>query len=577
MPVTYLCVDAGSLSPKKERMAISIRFFAKQRRMMRSWFREKQKPRASFGSSHISCILNIREATIYYTMSPESSQAAKTNRTSIKRNDEWDYADALGHNSMVRRIGHRLLGCEPPYVFGISGSWGAGKTSFLHKLWAYLGGDVEWEDGKFSSLDKAGKRKEWFAEDPKEFTDRSRGRKIEMVWFNPWQHQFESSPLVALLGEIRQQFSIKHKLFNEAGKLIDVALHSTLNSMTDIAKDLKIPVPSAKTVMERGREYEAEHFSTELGSQRFRDFFEGAIKVVTQGGLLVIFIDDLDRCEGDVSYRLLEGLKLYLNAKNCIYVLGIDQQHLESSIARALSGEKETWRYRPLARDYLSKMFQSMFLMPVPRTVRDYIDLLLDRDEGAFHETLRNLFNIKVIDFTTDDWLELVEALDLNLPHNPRKLKSFIASWKTHLDMLPVSPQNKEKLDWRLTLILQYLAQFEEPLYRRVEQFPNFYNQYLLPFCQRQVTRPHPLFDGLEIPAEETTVQAEIGTATEGEPGALGSPPTVITSTSEKSDGQTLPEPRFFWISRLINEVAKGQKTIEPEVIRRHLPRITAE
>ncbi len=493
----------------------------------------------------------------------------------LKLSDEWDYADALGHYPLVRRIGHRLLACQPPYVVGICGSWGAGKTSFLHKLWAYLGGDIEVED-KVKTLDKAGLRPSWFDESEKEFKDRTRGRKLELVWFNPWQHQFESSPVVALLNEVRQHFTRKRKLFNETGKLMDVAVHSTLNSMTEIAKDLKLPLPSAKTIMDRGREYEQETFSAALGSQRFRDFFETAIEIVAgENGRLIIFVDDLDRCEGDVAYRLLEALKLYLNARNCVYVLGIDQQHLESLIARALSGESATWRYRPLARDYLSKMFQTTFLLPVPRHANSYIDQLLDRDDGNFHERLRDLFDFSVGDFTAGDWPKLVAALDVNLPHNPRKLKSFIASWKTYLDVLPSRANGEGKLDWRLTVILQYLAQFEEPLYRRIEQFPHFYNQHLLPFSKGMQSKPHPLFDGLEIPVEGAAAPVR---SIADESGALsgGTPPAPGTG-DKTDDNQPLPEPRFFWISRLINELAQDQKEIEPEAIRRHLPQAVAK
>lgn len=491
----------------------------------------------------------------------------------IKRNDEWDYADALGHYPLAVQIGHRLLSCSPPYVVGIGGSWGSGKTSFLRKLWAYLGGDVEWEDGKIENLDKADKRSDWFQESQRDFRAYAGGKKIELVWFNPWQHQFESSPLVALLSEIRQHFSVKRKLFNQVGKLTDVAIHATLNSMTEVAKDLKIPIPTAKAIMERGREYEAESFSVALGSQRFREFFESAIEFITgKNGLMIIFIDDLDRCEGEVSYRLLEALKLYLNARNCVYVLGIDQQHLESSIARALSGEKETWRYRPLARDYLSKMFQTTFLLPVPRYTKNYVDQLLDRDDGSFRDRLRLLFGLNFADFITDDWPQLVQALDLNLPHNPRKLKSFVASWKTYLDVLPPPSAGEPKLDWRLTLILQYLAQFEEPIYRRIEQFPDFYTQQLLGFCKRKLEKPHPLFDGLELPAEDATTQTAIQSA--ADPGALGEPrPIQVSQGNEKDAAQPLPEPRFFWISRLVNEVAGGLQAIEPNVIRQHLPR----
>jgi hypothetical protein len=495
----------------------------------------------------------------------------------IKHNDEPDYADALGHYPLVRRVGHRVLSCSPPYVLGVCGSWGAGKTSFLRKLWAYLGGEFEWPDGKTKSLDKAGERFDWFGETQRGYDDRRGGRNIELVWFNPWHHQFESSPLVALLNEIRHQFSLKHKLFNEAGKLTDVAIHSTLNSMTEIAKGMRIPLPSAKTVMERGREYETEHFSTALGSQRFRDFFESAIELVTKKkGLLVIFVDDLDRCEGEVSYRLLEALKLYLNARNCVYVLGIDQQHLENSIARALSGEKETWPYRPLARDYLGKMFQTMFLLPVPEGTRGYIELLLDRDDGAFHDRMRELFGFSLTgnDFARGDWLDLIRILDWNLPHNPRKQKSFVASWKTYLDVLPSPAPEEGVLDLRLTLILQYLAQFEEPIYRRIEQFPDFYNQHLLPFCQGRLSKPHRLFDGLEIPSEEPLGEAALPTTSVEESGALGIRVTDSIYLSSQTQDDTRPpaEPRFFWISRLINELARRQRTIEPQAIRRHLP-----
>lgn len=489
----------------------------------------------------------------------------------IRRNDEWDYFDALGHNPLVRQLGRRILSCHPPYVIGIGGSWGAGKTSFLRKLWAYLGGDVEWEDGNIETLDVVGAREKWFNETTQDYKDFAGGKNLELVWFNPWQHQFESSPLVALLNEIRQHFSIKRKLFDKVGKLSDVAIHATLNSLTEVAKDLKLPIPTAKTIMERGREYETEMFSGALGSQRFRQFFEYAIEQAIEkngrkDGLMVIFIDDLDRCEGEVAYRLLEALKLYLNAKNCLYVLGIDQQHLEMSIAKALSGEKDTWPYRPLARDYLAKMFQTIFPLPMPRDAKNYIHLLLDRDDGLFHQNLRRLFGLRIDDFETDDWPLLVNTLDLNLPHNPRKLKSFVASWKTYIDVLP-KPAPESLLEWKLTVILQYLAQFEEPLYRRIEQFPNFYNDHLLAFCENRPENPHSIFTGLELPNEEerSTVLKE-----SSESGALES---IVSAQSDAS--KLPPEPRFFWISRLINEMAQGPsgtKHISPDDLRRHLP-----
>ncbi|MCI0485524.1 MAG: KAP family NTPase [Blastocatellia bacterium] len=485
-------------------------------------------------------------------------------------NDEPVYEDALGHYELVRRVGHRILKCNPPYVIGVCGSWGAGKTSFLRMLWTYLGGPFELPNRESANLTDD-ERKERFEESRADFDELVGKRNLELIWFNPWQHQFESSPLVALLHEIRRHFSFKPGLFDKAGKIIDVASYATLNALAEVGKSIKIPLPSAKSIMEGEREYDAEHFSAALTSQRFRDFFEGAIRTVTEEkkgkkGLLVIFIDDLDRCEGDVAYRLLEALKLYLNADNCVYVLGLDQQHLENSIAKALSGEKETWRYRPMARDYLSKIFQTLFHLPVPRRTSEYVEKVLDSQDEDFKRRLDELFAL-----TANDWPKLVRALDENLPHNPRKIKSFITSWKLYLDSLPKIENENDRLDWRLTLILHYLAQFEEPLFRKVEEAPAFYSDHILKFCRGEFSvSPHPLFYGLERPYEMSRID-ETGNL-DDESGGLDDPGSTSGSEQKKDESKPLAEPRIFWISRLVVQLAK-ETTLMPddEFIHRHL------
>lgn len=490
-------------------------------------------------------------------------------------NDEPVYEDALDHYRHACLVGHRILACNPPYVIGVSGAWGAGKTSFLRKLWAYLGGSVEWPNGKVRSLDKT-ERLKWFGENQDKFETLKRKQQFELIWFNPWHHQFEASPLMALLHEIRQHFSLKRKFVNEAGKLTNVAIHATLNTLASFGKELKIPIPSAKGILERGREYETEHFSTALSSQLFRDFFEGAIETVAgKDRRLVIFIDDLDRCEGDVAFRLIEALKLYLNASNCVYVLGLDQQHLESSIARTLSGEIETWRYRPLARDYLGKMFQGLFALPVPRNTAQYILGSLDPDDQAFAIRLDGLFGLK-------DWTQLAAALDQNLPHNPRKIKAFVSSWKLYVDTLPDLTEN---LDWRLTVILLYLSQFEEPLFRKVEEAPKFYNDHIVSFCKTG-HRSDPLIDdGLELPYEMLKLNpvASQSAPSSDEKGGFGTPapisipaqpasPAIGGPADNEAGAKRTPQPRIFWISRLVSQLASEAAELNEQTILRHLP-----
>ena len=501
-----------------------------------------------------------------------------------RHNDEPVYEDFLDHHAHARRVGHHILNCQPPYVVGICGSWGAGKTSFLRKLWMYLGGKFPLPDEVAHLLTEKERKSEkkvedskekllaaWFDEARDKFKERCKDhngneRQLELVWFNPWQHQFESSPLIALLNEIRRHFSTKHQLLDETGKIARFGFHATLKAIGDAAKGLKLPLPTVQGFTESRREYEAENFSEQLTSQRFRDLLEEAINELTGGnGLLVIFIDDLDRCEGDVAYRLLESLKLYLNTKNCVYVKGVDQQHLEETIARILPGEKEDSPRRHVARDYLNKMFQGSFVLPVPRQTTRYVETLLSKEDKLFCQRLEQLF-----EFTDADWPELVQALDENLPHNPRKIKSFISSWKLYLNTLP---EKASKLNWRLTLVLHYLAQFEEPLFRKVEEAPEFYEDHVVRFCLLGESLDW-RFKLIELPYESSAAPASGtsgGTPITEDTGSI-SPTTVKAGDVAQADGGAKSPHRVFWISRLIRRIRNERGKLDRETILLHLP-----
>src|SRR5262249_19565518 len=145
-------------------------------------------------------------------------------------NDEPVYTDLLDHFPLVMRVGEMLRQCDPPYVLGVCGTWGSGKTSFLRKLSAYLGGsfDVAGPERQQERLQHE-QRQEWFGKDYKEPpSPKQKNGGWHVIWFNPWQHQFEDTPLIALLHEIRQHFTVMRQMFNETGKLVDVTVHATL-------------------------------------------------------------------------------------------------------------------------------------------------------------------------------------------------------------------------------------------------------------------------------------------------------------------------------------------------------------
>lgn len=458
-------------------------------------------------------------------------------------NDEPVFDDFLGHHCLAKEIGDQIIECTPPFVVGVQGSWGSGKTSFLRKVWAYLGGGSDCQDTDL---------KRWFGEGWGVQDD------VRAVWFNPWQHQFEDNPIVALLQEIRNHFAWDAKLREESRKIASVAVYSGLSMLGELSSLL--PKIRVKDIVEKGREYEADHFSTVLSSQRFRDLFEGAItQIAGPRGRLVVFIDDLDRCEGAIAYRLLESLKLFLNAQNCVYILGLDQKHLENAIAHELSSE-ESARYRPLAREYLGKMFQCQFLLPVTRDMRPFIESILRFDDDAvFSSLISERFGVD-----RSARIELIKSLNECLPHNPRKVKAFVAAWKVYLSLL--AQQGKGSLDWRITIVLNYLAQFEEPLYRKVEEAPGFLQDHIYRFCKvgQSTYRSGSLFDGLELPYESPVTSEGF---------ALPNSPSSLLDDMEKKD---LPSPsnRAFCISPLIKQLGDSV-SLNREKVEMHLLRAT--
>lgn len=161
-------------------------------------------------------------------------------------------------------------------------------------------------------------------------------------------------------------------------------------------------------------------------TERFSLLFEDAIGKILgaphqnspglheAGHRLVIFIDDLDRCEGSVSLRLLEAIKLYLATRYCVFVFGLDVTAVESAIAGAWAG-----RHRGLAREYLDKLFQAYVHMPMSTRYPILVHNRLADWRMIASEPLNPQSPLEKAH-------EAAHAIAAMLPSNPRKVKNFL-------------------------------------------------------------------------------------------------------------------------------------------------------
>ncbi len=112
-----------------------------------------------------------------------------------------------------------------------------------------------------------------------------------------------------------------------------------------------------------------------LGS--FDKDFSNIVSLVTRPSLgwkprkLVIFIDDLDRCEPPKSIDIIEGINLFLDSEGCVFVLGMDSAAVVASIETKYKDvfekmKKEMPGMASPGRLFLDKIIQVPLSVPPP-------------------------------------------------------------------------------------------------------------------------------------------------------------------------------------------------------------------
>lgn len=309
-----------------------------------------------------------------------------------------DTCKFLGTESFVTTIAEDIEKSESPRTIAITGYWGSGKTSCL-----------------------AGVYKKVTATSPAEITNNKQEQTGEYtgIWFEAWRYQNEVSPIIALLHCIKNHFSSSKKFIDGAGKLASVSVLGALTVLDGVIKQAT-GLSGFSKISEIGEKYEKDNLLSRLAADQINDALTQAVSVLLDNKeKLVIFIDDLDRCEPENAYKLLEGLKLYLSIPNCTVVLAIDQQQIERFLQKQfinLMPERKTEidnQYSYLGVEYLEKLCQEAYRLPIPNQ---------KQKSDFFISHLKLLFKDENGSTVIEDLNEILESYDV-LPANPRRLK----------------------------------------------------------------------------------------------------------------------------------------------------------
>jgi hypothetical protein len=398
-------------------------------------------------------------------------------------NDSFTLEDGFGTTLAGDQVARMALEVSTPFTMGVTGKWGSGKTSVLRRAFATLKGspvELALPLKQAARQDTGPGNWEKWAYDaqyripPLRWSDpllSGVAEKSLCVWYSPWQHQSAENPLIPLLLEIRAQYSTWHKVratlseVNRRGGLAGLAL---LERAVDAAaglvhgRSVRMAEGASEAVRKAWREAAPSEPTLDDG-QRFHLLFQDAIETLLDGvaegeeggaeGRLIIFIDDLDRCEESVVVDLLESLKLYLGSPRCVVILAIDESAVLSALVRHWPGRSEDAN-----REYLEKLFQAVVPVPVPRqdSVRKFVQEQLG--EHGFPDC--------------GGCAELIHDL---LEPNPRKIKNFVNSacgnWELFQSACPGADEPRQIFAQRF-LLFHYLRVQHKPVWRLLERQP---------------------------------------------------------------------------------------------------------
>ena len=246
--------------------------------------------------------------------------------------------DALNRKPSIEALTGFISTINGPFVLALDSPWGTGKTTFI-KMWQ-------------SYLDK------------QNFTS---------MYFNAWESDFSTDPMVAFVAEIsslieglqknkgsyKPHLAKARKIATALAKravpaAIRVATAGILN-LEDMREDA-IGDAVAETVTDAIDLYTAEKNLM----KQFHEALNSTIATLKESGkhpTLIIFVDEIDRCRPSYAIDLLERIKHLFNIENAIFVIALDKEQLSVSL-KGIYGEGLN------AKEYLRRFIDIEFNLP---------------------------------------------------------------------------------------------------------------------------------------------------------------------------------------------------------------------
>jgi formylglycine-generating enzyme required for sulfatase activity len=397
---------------------------------------------------------------------------------------------------------------EGPLVIGLFGKWGSGKTSLMRFIerdlrerqpafrvawfdaWKYEKEDALWRALLLRVVDSLRVFENGADKTPRELKIAIERLEQRLYREVEWEDKGNLTIDLPKLGKaaagsaIRLSFAMLPGFAAEAVKAAQEALGK--------AED-------TNTLFDAIQRESVKHRQAQLRSlEQFQHEFSALIEthIIKNNQRLVVFVDDLDRCLPEKAIEVLEAIKLFLDVRGCIFLLGLDQEVITRGIKVkyrdfAVDEGAESEKRIPIdGAAYLEKIIQLPFRLPQiePTAMKPFVhelSALTDaRCEDVFAIGLET--NPRKVKRATNIFLfiaKLAERREIAI--RPVRLAKIVVIYHSHAELY-----NRLRVNPALLRVL------EEYLRRQAAQTP------------REAERAFPKMDAAET-AERTARETE--------------------------------------------------------------------
>lgn len=313
--------------------------------------------------------------------------------------------DVLGRNVKIKEFIKILFAISDTNIISLDGDWGTGKTFFVKQVIEILkclcieDYNVHPDIQQFIECLK------------KEFEDIDTLNQVYPIYFNSWEYDSNEDPLLTIIYSIIEQNPILRDFSNVSESIKE----KIIRIISSFKVGLSYSDESGKSVglevqcdPKRKQKITEDVISIESLKETFRELLE-ELKI-GKSNKLIIFIDELDRCNPNFAVKLLERVKHFFNDEEYIFVFSTNILQLQHTIKKFYGEGLDGY-------SYLDKFFDLSFTLPTIN-IQDYINSL-------------KLVNLNSSDYIDISIKEITKILNFTLRKCNRYIKLISLSYNS--------------------------------------------------------------------------------------------------------------------------------------------------